>query len=284
MKNLKMSSLDKIDIVVIQKKISNDSVINLREFLILIKKIKVVRQTIVVLHELSFLNYFCIEKNLINRKLSIKTNSRIINEMKKLCIEKNIFLVFPFYERTTKNYYNTAIVISPVGKIIGKYHKKYLPNELCYHEKYYFSESSKPSFVIDIGICKIGIMICWDQWHSEPYSQLNKLGADLILCPTAIGKTYIDKKLISLPDEKLKWKMVIQANSLMNNIPVVVANRVGSEGKKNRHINFWGSSFITNADGDIIAEALDKAKVIKCTIDLSYRRKAIQKWLFKKFS
>ena len=282
MKNSKTSSLNKIDIVIIQKKINNDSIINLQEFSILIKKIKVVRQTIVVLHELSFLNYFCIEKDLNNKKLSIKINSPIINEMKKLCIEKNIFLVFPFYERTVKNYYNTAIVISPVGKIIGKYHKKYLPDEPCYHEKYYFSESSKPNFVIDIGVCKIGIMICWDQWHSEPYSQLNKLGADLILCPTSIGKTYINKKLISLPNEKLKWKMVIQANSLMNNIPVVVANRIGSESKKNRRINFWGSSFVTNADGDIITEALDKAKVIKSTIDLNYRRRAIQKWLFKK--
>ena len=282
MKNSKTSSLNKIDIVIIQKKTNNDSIINLQEFSILIKKIKVVRQTIVVLHELSFLNYFCIEKDLNNKKLSIKINSPIINEMKKLCIEKNIFLVFPFYERTVKNYYNTAIVISPVGKIIGKYHKKYLPDEPCYHEKYYFSESSKPNFVIDIGVCKIGIMICWDQWHSEPYSQLNKLGADLILCPTSIGKTYINKKLISLPNEKLKWKMVIQANSLMNNIPVVVANRIGSESKKNRRINFWGSSFVTNADGDIITEALDKAKVIKSTIDLNYRRRAIQKWLFKK--
>ena len=282
MKNSKMPSLNKIDIAIVQKKISSNSVINLQEFLILIKKIKVVRKTIVVLHELSFLNYFCIEKSLINKKLSIKINSRIINEMKKLCIEKNIFLVFPFYERTTKNYYNTAIVISPVGKIIGKYHKKYLPNESCYHEKYYFSESSKPSFVIDIGICKIGIMICWDQWHSELYSQLNKLGADLILCPTAIGKTYINKKLISLPNEKLKWKMVIQANSLMNNIPVVIANRIGNENRKNRRINFWGSSFITNAHGDIIAEALDQEKIIKKTIDLSHRRQAIQKWLFKK--
>jgi len=282
MKNSKIPSLNKIDIAIIQKKISSDSVINIQEFLILIKKIKIVRQTIVVLHELSFLNYFCIEKSLINKKLSIKINSRIINEMKKLCIEKNIFLVFPFYERTTKNYYNTAIVISPAGKIIGKYHKKYLPNEPCYHEKYYFSESSRPSFVVDIGICKIGIMICWDQWHSELYSQLNKLDADLILCPTAIGKTYINKKLISLPNEKLKWKMVIQANSLMNNIPVVIANRIGNESKKNRHINFWGSSFITNADGDIIAEALDQEKIIKSTIDLNYRRQAIQKWLFKK--
>ena len=76
--------------------------------------------------------------------------------------------------------------------------------------------------------------------------------------------------------------MVIQANSLMNNIPVVVVNRIGNESKKNRHIDFWGSSFITNADGDIITEALDKEKVIKSTIDLSYRRKAIQRWLFKK--
>jgi predicted amidohydrolase len=68
----------------------------------------------------------------------------------------------------------------------------------------------------------------------------------------------------------------------MNNIPVVVVNRIGNESKKNRHINFWGSSFITNADGDIITEALDKARVIKSTIDLSYRRQVIQKWLFKK--
>ena len=68
----------------------------------------------------------------------------------------------------------------------------------------------------------------------------------------------------------------------MNNIPVVVANRIGNESKKNRRINFWGSSFITNADGDIITEALDKEKVIKSTIDLSNRRKAIQRWLFKK--
>ena len=51
MEKLKMSSLNKIDIVIIQKKISHNSDVNLQEFSILIKRIKVSRQNIVVLHE-----------------------------------------------------------------------------------------------------------------------------------------------------------------------------------------------------------------------------------------
>jgi len=58
MEKLKMSSLNKIDIVIIQKKISHNSDVNLQEFSILIKRIKVYRKTIVFLHKLYFLNYF----------------------------------------------------------------------------------------------------------------------------------------------------------------------------------------------------------------------------------
>ena len=99
-------------------------------------------------------------------------------------------------------------------------------------------------------------MLCWDQWYSDSYAKLRKLGAEIILCPSSIGNTYVNNNKITLPDEKKMWFNVIQSNSLMNNIPVVIANRIGKEMNGKRLISFWGSSFITNADGAIIVKSL----------------------------
>ena len=55
---------------------------------------------------------------------------------------------------------------------------------------------------------------------------------------------------------------MIEANSLMNNIPVVVANRMGTEKQKDASIRFWGSSFMTDAHGTTIK----KCKARECSI------------------
>ena len=101
-------------------------------------------------------------------------------------MKKNIFFLFSFFEKSKERLYNSVSLISPNGKEVGKYRKINIPNEECYQEKYYFNKPNNKHAVIDIGICKIGLMICWDQWHHETYQQLSKLGADLILCPTSI--------------------------------------------------------------------------------------------------
>ena len=123
-------------------------------------------------------------------------------------------------------------------------------------------------------------MLCWDQWYSRSYTELAKLGADIILCPTSIGHTYNNNKKITLPNEREMWEKIIQANSLMNNIPVVISNRFGRESSGKRTILFWGSSFITDADGKIIAKASNNQTLIRKTINLSDRKKSIQKWQF----
>ena len=64
--------------------------------------------------------------------------------------------------------------------------------------------------------------------------------ADLIVFPTSIGTAYQKNKIISLKNEKKMWRMVMQANSLMYNIPIVVVNRIGVESSINRKIRFWG--------------------------------------------
>ena len=76
------------------------------------------------------------------------------------------------------------------------------------------------------------------------------------------------------------WKTVIQANSLMNNIPIVVINRIGVEKDSTRKIHFWGNSFITNADGYIVKEAKGSSEVLRHTFDIIDRQKSIKKWNF----
>ena len=124
-------------------------------------------------------------------------------------------------------------------------------------------------------------MICWDQWYSKSYNELSKKNADLIICPTAIGTAFDNNIKISLPNEKDKWINTIVANSLMINTPIVVVNRIGKEIKNNKKIDFWGSSFITNANGDIIYKADNKEGSHKITLDINAEQKYQKMWGFR---
>lgn len=275
-----MRTHNKINITIMQRPIEKNRNDNFIQIIKAINNISFIRDSILVLHELSYLRYFCIHENEDNKKLAISTNSSIIQIIKDLAIKKNIFIVFPFFEKSKRLYYNSVLVISPKGKILGKYRKINLPNELCYHEKYYFDKPTDIPKIINIGSCKIGLMICWDQWHSSSYKNLVNLGADFIICPTSIGSAFKDNKNISLSGEKNKWLNVIKANSLMNNIPVIVANRIGKESYKNREIRFWGSSFICNANGDLILKCKSKDVFSNAIINLNDRLNYKKDWNF----
>ena len=67
------------------------------------------------------------------------SKDNVIDKFIKLCNRKNIHLLLPIFEKKGKKFHNSAIVISPNHKVIGIYRKQYLPEETCYHEKYYFS-------------------------------------------------------------------------------------------------------------------------------------------------
>ena len=157
-----------------------------------------------------------------------------------------------FFRKSKKNFFNTVIIINPNGKIIQKYNKKNIPSEKCYEEDYYFDTPKNNFKTFDILNYKIGILICWDQWHLNSYQFFQRERVNLIICPTAIGNARIDNKLISLRNEKDKWFEIIKANSLMINTPIIISNRIGRESMANRSITFWGCSFITNSNGDIV--------------------------------
>ncbi len=93
--------------------------------------------------------------------------------------------------------------------------------------------------------------ICWDQWYPETARCLALMGAELLFYPTAIGSEPAEKDV----DSKNHWQICMQGHAAANIMPVIASNRIGVERIEDSEITFYGSSFITNHIGEIIAEA-----------------------------
>ena len=258
-----LSKHEYINLILLQYQPLNNVSDSISKIELLLEKNNVKENTLVVCPELSLQHYVCITKSKKNISNAISLDSKEISLIKNIAIKYKIFLCITIFEKLKKKYFNTALIINPKGNIIKKYHKKNIPSEICYEESYYFDKSNNGYQFFSVGVFKIGILICWDQWHSSAYLELKKKDVNLIICPTAIGTCFHKSKKIQITNEKKKWINVIEANSLMNNIPVVVANRIGTEQQKDSSIKFWGSSFITDAHGTSLKRCKLKQDIIK---------------------
>ena len=258
-----LSKHEYINLILLQYQPLDNVSDNISKIELLLKKNNVKENTLVVCPELSLQRYVCITKSKKNISNAISLDSEEISLIKNIAIKYRIFLCITIFEKLKKKYFNTALIINPEGNIIKKYHKKNIPSEICYEESYYFDKSNNGYQFFSVGVFKIGILICWDQWHSSAYLELKKKDVNLIICPTAIGTCFHKNEKIQIANEKKKWINVIEANSLMNNIPVVVANRIGTEQQKDSSIKFWGSSFITDAHGTSLKRCKLKQDIIK---------------------
>lgn len=99
---------------------------------------------------------------------------------------------------------------------------------------------------------RIGAGICWDQWFPEAARAMALGGAEVLLYPTAIGSELLDPQWDSAPH----WQRVMQGHAGANLMPLVAANRVGTEhGLNGTKLTFYGSSFIADPTGAKVSEA-----------------------------
>lgn len=135
------------------------------------------------------------------------------------------------YERSGNNIYNTSVVFSPQGKLIGKYRKRYpwFP-----YEK---TNPGKNPFVFTIkDVGTIGIMICYDLWFPEVARDLVNLGAELIVVPT-----------MTTTGDRAQEKIISQATAIVQQCYLVSCNGVGYGGV--------GGSIIVDPDGNIVQDS-----------------------------
>jgi N-carbamoylputrescine amidase len=99
------------------------------------------------------------------------------------------------------------------------------------------------------------------------------LGAEILLYPTAIGSEPQEPDL----DTRDPWQRAMIGHAVSNLVPVVAANRIGEEGGQ----RFYGSSFIADARGDLVAE-LGRADegVVVASFDLETLARTRASWGF----
>jgi len=172
-----------------------------------------------------------------------------------LAAELGVVLPLSFFERANQAYYNSLAMVDADGTMLGVYRKSHIPDGPGYEEKYYFSPGDTPIQAWDTRFGRIGVAICWDQWFPEVARILALQGADMILYPTAIGSEPSETGGL---DTRRMWRRVMQGHAVANGVFVAAANRVGREEVS----TFYGTSFISDLQGEIMAEANDRDEVV----------------------
>lgn len=238
---------------------------------------------IVLLPELFERPYFCQERRYEYYEYAQTAEENpAVRHFSRVAAELGIVIPVSFYEKEVNNTYNSVAVLDADGKNLGVYRKTHIPDDHYYQEKFYFSPGNTGFKVWDTCYGKIGVGICWDQWFPEAAREMALMGAELLLYPTAIGSEPI-LEVDSMPH----WRRCMQGHAACNIVPVVAANRIGEEkvlpSKENAgqssSLVFYGSSFVTDATGEIVMQAeRDKEMIVYGESDLDENRELRVGW------
>jgi len=97
----------------------------------------------------------------------------------QLARQHRLHVVLSLYERAAHLIYNTAVLLGPEGKLIGKYRKVSLPPG----EAAKGIAPGKDYPVFDTAFGKVGMMVCYDGFFPEVARELTKNGAEIIAWP-----------------------------------------------------------------------------------------------------
>jgi N-carbamoylputrescine amidase len=228
---------------------------------------------VILLPELFERPYFCQERRYDYYEYATPLESNpAVNHFKKVAKELGVAMPISFYEKDVTVLYNSIAMIDADGSILGVYRKTHIPDDHFYQEKFYFTPGNTGFKVWDTKFGKIGVGICWDQWFPEAARSMALMGAEILLYPTAIGSEPVLET-----DSMPHWRRCMQGHSGSNLMPVAAANRIGTESvtpcmennNQSSSLKFYGSSFITDGTGAIIADgSRDKEEVLTATFDL----------------
>ncbi|KEA63152.1 N-carbamoylputrescine amidase [Marinobacterium lacunae] len=249
-----------VTVAATQMACDNDRLSNIERAEALVRQAHSQGAQIILLQELFETPYFC--KKHKAEYLSLATTvdeNPAIAHFSRLAAELEVVLPICFYELSGQARFNSVVMIDADGRVLPNlYRKSHIPDGWAYSEKFYFSPGDTGFQVWDTRYARIGLGICWDQWFPETARCLALQGAELIFYPTAIGSEPQDAGL----DSRRHWQRTQQGHAAANLTPVIASNRVGTEWEDEVSITFYGSSFIANQHGELVAEADQQSETV----------------------
>lgn len=157
-----------------------------------------------------------------------------------------------FIERNNGKFYNTSVLFSPDGDLIGTYRKIHLFRYGSQEGK--ILTKGNEITVVDTDFGKVGLSTCYDLRFPELYRAQVDLGAELLLVTSA------------WPHARLEhWKIFNTARALENQCFLISSNCVG-----NTHgVHLGGHSQVVDPWGIVMASGGDEETIVKTEIDPS---------------
>jgi N-carbamoylputrescine amidase len=268
----------------IQMAISDDPADNLRRATAMVRDAAGRGAHVICLPELFLSRYFCQEEDASLFDLAEPVPGPTTAALGALASSLRVTIIAPVFERRAPGvYHNSAAVIDADGSMAGLYRKMHIPDDPAYYEKYYFAPGDLGFRTFDTAAGKIGTLICWDQWYPEGARLTALRGADVLFYPTAIGWHPHEKAEFGAT-QRDAWRTVQRGHAIANGVYVAAVNRVGLElprHGKGAGIEFWGSSFIADPQGVILAEgSVAGEEILLAEIDTARIEDVRRNWPF----
>ena len=157
-----------------------------------------------------------------------------------LAREHNLHIVTSLHERVGHLIYNTAVLLGPDGKLVGKYRKVCLARD-----EYRTGTAPGRSFpVFDTHIGRIGMMICFDVHMPEVARGLAANGAEIIAMPIMGGHP-----------------VLARARAIENQVYLVTSTYSVNDD--------WMQTGVWDLSGELVVRATEKDSVVVAEVDLS---------------
>ena len=238
---------------------------------------------VICLPELFRSQYFCQKEDPALFDLAEPVPGPSTEALGKVAGKHKVVIIVPVFERRTAGiYHNSVVVVDSDGSIAGLYRKMHVPDDPAYYEKFYFTPGDRGFQAIQTSAGKIGTLICWDQWYPEAARLATLQGAEMLFYPTAIG-WHPSEKAQEGESQRSAWQTIQRSHAIANGVFVAAVNRVGHEKPDTGGdgIEFWGSSFMCDPFGTVLAEAsMDKEEILLAEVNVSRVEEVRRNWPF----
>ena len=184
---------------------------------------------IVCLPELFQTQYFCQREDTRLFDLAEAIPGPSTDKLAELARELRVSIIASLFERRAPGlYHNTAVTLNAEGDVAGVYRKMHIPDDPLYYEKYYFTPGDLGFQAVDVGVGRVGTLVCWDQWYPEGARLTALQGAEVLFYPTAIGWHPDEKEEFGVAQYDA-WQTIQRSHAIANGVYVAGVNRVGHE-------------------------------------------------------
>jgi predicted amidohydrolase len=186
-------------------------------------------------------------------KVAEPLNGPFVNSLARLASKYGLHIVSGFWEREPGDHrvHNSAVILTPEGKILHNYRKIHLFDALSVRESDRMIHGGDLPRIFTIKGVRVGVAICYDLRFPELFRKLALQGAQLIVVPSA---------WYAGPLKEEHWLTLLKARAIENTIYIAGANLTRGA--------FSGRSSIFDPFGVLIAGAGERPELVIGTINV----------------